>query len=636
MQICSKLLLKQISNFKGKICSSFRYYQNVCTAGYSSAWWQWSQWEKNIDWMALNGINLALAFHAQEAIWEKVYMKFNLTKEEARLHFGGPAFLPWSRMGNIQGWGGPLSDSWHTHTIELQHLILNRMRELGIIPVLPAFAGHVPRDFIRIFPNAHVINIKQWNNFEDEYCCPYMLDPTDPLFQTVGQDFLKMYIDEFGTSNIYNCDSFNENDPHRGDPEYLSNTGKAIFKAMSSVDPNAIWLMQGWLFVHSADFWTMERVKAFVTSVPIGRMIVLDLQSEQFPQYEKFQSYFGQPFIWCMLHNFGGTLGMFGSSGIINERVFAARQINGSTMIGTGLTPEGINQNYVIYDLMSEMSYRQKPVDINAWFVNYAVRRYGFANDCIKIAWQKLGNTIYNYSGVANIRGQYVITKRPSLHIKPWYWYDLKSFLLIWGNFIKADNETTRSNLFKHDIVDITRQALQLTADFIYNDIKEGYKLKNITHLQSASLQLLELYNDLEEILSSCKDFLLGVWLNDARILAPTDDEQLLENYEFNARNQITLWGPNGEIVDYANKQWSGVVHDYFRPRWVIFLKELENAVNNHNEINERRIRQMIFNEVELPFSYSRKLYPTEAKGDSIQIAIKLYNKWQKIWKNNV
>jgi hypothetical protein len=28
--------------------------------------------------------------------------------------------------------------------------------------------------------------------------------------------------------------------------------------------------------------------------------------------------------------------------------------------------------------------------------------------------------------------------------------------------------------------------------------------------------------------------------------------------YEYNARNQITLWGPHGEIVDYANKQWAG------------------------------------------------------------------------------
>lgn len=50
-----------------------------------------------------------------------------------------------------------------------------------------------------------------------------------------------------------------------------------------------------------------------------GRMLILDLQSEQFPQYSRLNSYYGQPFIWCMLHNFGGTLGMFGSAEIINQ-----------------------------------------------------------------------------------------------------------------------------------------------------------------------------------------------------------------------------------------------------------------------------------------------------------------------------
>ena len=73
-------------------------------------------------------------------------------------------------MGNIRGWGGPLSPSWHNHTVQLQHSILKRMRELGIIPVLPAFAGQVPRDFTRVFPNANVTKVKQWNKFEDEYC----------------------------------------------------------------------------------------------------------------------------------------------------------------------------------------------------------------------------------------------------------------------------------------------------------------------------------------------------------------------------------------------------------------------------------------------------------------------------------
>lgn len=42
--------------------------------------------------------------------------------------------------------------------------------------------------------------------------------------------------------------------------------------------------------------------------------------------------------------------------------------MNGSTMVGTGLTPEGINQNYVIYELMNEMAYRHEPVDLDDWW----------------------------------------------------------------------------------------------------------------------------------------------------------------------------------------------------------------------------------------------------------------------------
>lgn len=38
-------------------------------------------------------------------------------------------------------------------------------------------------------------------------------------------------------------------------------------------------------------------------------------------------------------------------------------------MIGTGLTPEGINQNYVMYELMNEMAYRNKSVNLGDWCV---------------------------------------------------------------------------------------------------------------------------------------------------------------------------------------------------------------------------------------------------------------------------
>lgn len=45
---------------------SYRYYYNVCTLGYTTVFWDWARWEREIDWMAMNGINFPLGFVGQE------------------------------------------------------------------------------------------------------------------------------------------------------------------------------------------------------------------------------------------------------------------------------------------------------------------------------------------------------------------------------------------------------------------------------------------------------------------------------------------------------------------------------------------------------------------------------------------
>lgn len=62
-------------------------------------------------------------------------------------------------MGNIRGWGGPLSKSWHSRSLVLQKQILSRMREFGIIPILPAFAGYVPRAFKRYKKDKYLVDL---------------------------------------------------------------------------------------------------------------------------------------------------------------------------------------------------------------------------------------------------------------------------------------------------------------------------------------------------------------------------------------------------------------------------------------------------------------------------------------------
>ena len=59
------------------------------------AFWNWTRWQQEIDWMAMNGVNLPLAFTAQESIWQVVYKQLGLTQEELDQHFAGPAFLAW-------------------------------------------------------------------------------------------------------------------------------------------------------------------------------------------------------------------------------------------------------------------------------------------------------------------------------------------------------------------------------------------------------------------------------------------------------------------------------------------------------------------------------------------------------------
>lgn len=85
--------------------------------------------------------------------------------------------------------------------------------------------------------------------------------------------------------------------------------------------------------------------------------------------------------------------------------------------------------------------------------------------------------------------------------------------------------------------------------------------------------------------------------------------------FEFNARNQLTLWGPKGEVLDYAGKQWGGMVGDFFAKRWDLFFTEMNNSLINNTPFVEKVVANKIFHEVEIAFTHDRSLFPTEPKG---------------------
>ncbi|KFM79408.1 Alpha-N-acetylglucosaminidase, partial [Stegodyphus mimosarum] len=133
----------------------------------------------------------------------------------------------------------------------------------------------------------------------------------------------------------------------------------------------------------------------------------------------------------------------------------------------------------------------------------------------------------------------------------------------------------------------------------------------------------------MEIVLSSDKHFLLGRWIQDAVHLAKTPLE--IVQYEYNARNQITLWGPTGELVDYANKQWAGLIAQYYRKRWHYFFKTLESCILNRRSFKQSDFNKNVFNDVEFPFNIGREVYPHYPTGDPVQISENLYKKYGHI-----
>ena len=306
-----------------------RFFLNYCTFGYTMAWWQWRDWERLIDWMALNGVNMPLAITGQEAIWLRVWKKLGLDEKDIKNYFTGPAHLAWHRMTNFDYFQGPLPDSYLEHQEKLQKRIVTRERELNMKPILPAFAGHVPEALIKIHPESKINRMSMWGGFQDKYRS-FFLDPLDPLFPVIQKAFLEEQTRLYGTDHIYGADPFNEIQSPSWDPEYLATVSRTIYNTITQVDKEASWLQMTWLFYFDSEHWTGPRIDAFVNGVPKNKMILLDYYAENTEIWKLTKSYYGQPYLWCYLGNFGGNTMMTGNLRETGKRI---ENLNSATLL---------------------------------------------------------------------------------------------------------------------------------------------------------------------------------------------------------------------------------------------------------------------------------------------------------------
>ena len=549
-----------------------RFFLNYCTYGYSMPFWQWNDWERFIDWMALNGINMPLAITGQEAVWYNVWTKLGMTDEQTRAYFTGPAYLPWHRMGNIDAWCGPLPKEWLEGQVSLQRQILARERALNMRPVLPAFAGHVPAKLRELFPTADIKALNPWDEFEPPYRT-FFLNSDDPLFERIQKLFLDEQTRMFGTDHIYGIDPFNEMDPPSFEPEYLRRTAKHIYQSLADADPEAEWLQMAWFLYYQRKDYTPERARAMLTGVPQGKMTLLDYYCEYKEMWRDLDGFFGQPFVWCYLGNFGGNSIIEGNVKKAGEKLEQALAEAGKNLVGIGSTLEGLEVQQFPYEYIFEKAWNFGKTDLQV--VNeLADRHAGTVSPAARDAWDIIFNHMLDikpstFCGPLPCSYPMYLKehKRSAVRCKP------DQLLDAWSALLRQTRVATDAMT-----IDLVWTGRQLIGDLFYFEKQELDSAVVHRDLDKAIAQIRVMdgiISDLDTLNAAQPFCTLGKWIEQARGLGQTPEVK--DYYEMNARRLITTWG--GDLNDYACRNWSGLLMDYYAKRWEIYCDEALHAI---------------------------------------------------------
>ena len=562
-----------------------RYAYNYCTFSYSMAFWDWERWEREIDWLATHGINRPLVAVGMEKVWQNVLRRLGYADEDIDRFIAGPAFQAWWLMDNIEGWGGPSPEGWYDDRAELARRIIDRMRLLGMEPVLPGYSGKMPSDAGEKL-GLETVDTGLWCG----YSRPSFLKPEDPRFAGIADIYYEELRALYGDVRYYSCDPFHEGGSAKGVD--LAASGRAILDAMKRSNPEAVWVVQA---------WQNNPRREMIEALPAGDLLILDLFSESRPQWGEPSSpwrrrdgFGGHRWIYCMLLNFGGNAGLHGKLDYLAEGFCDALDDPqaGAALAGTGMTPEGIGNNPVMFELLTELVWRNERFSVDEWLQQYIIARYGSYDDQVSAAWHLLKKSVYGCPKGNTQEGanESVFCSRPTFRFRSassWAaskdYYDPSDVIGAARLMVSASERFRGCNHFEYDLADIVRQAVAEAGRMQLRRVKKAFDGRDAALYKAECERFMALLMMQDRLLGTRREFMLGSYLAQARAVGRTAEAQRL--LEWNAKVQITTWGDRnaserGGLHDYAHKEWNGILSSLYRDRWQRWFAQQERVLH--------------------------------------------------------
>ncbi|MET8756080.1 alpha-N-acetylglucosaminidase, partial [Streptomyces sp. NPDC004667] len=552
-----------------------RYALNDTDDGYAGAYRSFEERRRQIDVLALHGVNEVFVQVGAEYPYYKALQGFGYPARELREWIPGPAHQSWWLLQNLSGFGGPVTERLMRERAALGGRVAEQLRGLGMTPVLPGWFGTVPPEFAARNPGAVTVAQGDWAGFAR----PDWLDPASPVSGRLAAAYYAEQRAVFGDSTMYRMSPLHEGG--RTGRVDVRAAARAVQGALHAAHPGALWAVLGW-----QDDPTPE----LLAGVDASKLLILDGLSDRYNRLDREARWGGVAYAMGTIHNFGGHTTVGANTSVWIDRFAAWRAKGNSALAGTAYLPEAAGTDPAAFGLFTDLAWEPGPIDQRAWFAAFAARRYGAPDPEAAAAWEELRRGPYSTSsGLWSESQDSLFTARPGLTAAGAGHWSPRSMRYPAGSVRRALDHLLRvaprlrsSSAYRFDLVDTARQALADHSRVLLPRIRAAYGAGNAALLRTLAAQWAWREAQLEALTGSDPNFLLGRWLDAARSWGTTEAEK--DHNEYDARSILTVWGRRGTseggfLHDYANREWSGLLGEFYAGRWKLYFGTLEKAL---------------------------------------------------------
>lgn len=586
----------------------YRFALNDTNEGYTDPYLDWDGWQELLDNLALHGVNQVFLSIGTDAVYAELLQQYGYSDAEARAWIPQPAHQPWWVLQNISSEGQePMSAALLDERADLAARIVERAKELGITPVIPGYFGTVPTDFAERNPDAETVPQGTWSNYQR----PSWLDPTTELFASVAEDYYRISGELIGDAGAYKMDPLHEGGKAGDVPVPAAAAG--IEKALRAAHPNALWVLLGWQSNPTSTLLSGIEDKS--------RLLIVDGLSDTVGTLDREARWPGIPYAFGSIYNFGGNTSIGAVTTVWLDRYFAAREKAGSSLSGVAILPEGFYNNPAAYELMSELPWMDAAPDHAQWFREYAEGRYG--SDAASEAWAIIAKTAYamkpigthseSHDSLFAAQPSLTTTKARACCAKGEIRYDLAEFATALPALISADSSVVQTAAYEYDLTDVARQVIANLSHTLLPQINAAFQAKDLEAFNELTGTWMDMIEQLDAVIGTSSEFLLGAYVDRAQA-------QNGAIGEYDLQNLLTTWGTKASfsLHDYANREWQGLVGDFYASRWEQYFETLRTALEEGGSP-----AAIDWFEVDEAWAQGSHDYPAEPSGDIVEEANK-------------